>query len=240
MHPKANAIARRARRNLLACTVGVLITATPCAVLAAPVKLDTPAKQFSYAIGLQIGARLKTQEFTDLDPAAIAEAMQDVFAGRKPRLSREQMRAAAQAYEKIAQARQTRIAEANAKAEKVFLAKYGKRPGVIVLPSGIEYRVLKAGTGKKPGADSSVTVDYRGRLMNGTEFDSSYKRGKPTTFQISKVIKGWQEVLPLMKVGAEWEVVIPSKLAYGEHGAGGVIGPNQPLIFDIHLLKINS
>lgn len=220
-------------------TATVLVLASGGIARAGDVQLDTAVQRFSYAIGTQIGHRLKSQKLDDLDAAAIGAAIGDVLAGRAPRLKPEEMRAAAAEYQKTMAARITKEAAANKAAEKAFLAQNKDKDGVVTLPSGLQYKVLKAGTGKQPAADGEVTVNYRGRLLDGTVFDSSYKRGKPVDLHIAQVIKGWQEALPLMKEGAKWEVYIPSALAYGERGAGGVIGPDQMLIFQIELLKVH-
>ena len=120
-----------------------------------------------------------------------------------------------------------------------FLAENAQREGVIERPSGLQYRVLKEGTGVRPGVRDQVTVHYRGRLIDGTEFDSSYKRGKPATFQLNRVISGWTEGLALMREGATWVLFIPPELAYGERGSGQTIGPNETLIFEVELIKVN-
>ena len=136
------------------------------------------------------------------------------------------------------------MAERGAQGEKAkqagekFLAENKTKPGVKTLDDGIQYKIIKEGTGKKPTAESSVVAHYRGTLIDGTEFDSSYKRGEPATFPLNGVIKGWQEVLPMMADGSEWQVYIPSELAYGSRGAGANIGPNETLIFDIELIDV--
>jgi len=120
----------------------------------------------------------------------------------------------------------------------LFLAENAKKGGVVVLPSGLQYKIIKAGNGRKPKATDEVTTHYRGTLIDGTEFDSSYKRGQPTSFPVNGVIAGWTEALQLMPVGSKWQLFIPSNLAYGERGSGGVIGPNGALVFDIELIAI--
>jgi FKBP-type peptidyl-prolyl cis-trans isomerase FklB len=130
--------------------------------------------------------------------------------------------------------------EKNKKEGEAYLAENQKKEGVITLPSGLQYKVIKPGTGKKPKAEDMVTVHYRGTLVGGTEFDSSYRHGKPASFPANRVIPGWTEVLQLMEEGAKWEVFIPSKLAYGEQGAGNEIGPNATLIFEIELISVQE
>jgi FKBP-type peptidyl-prolyl cis-trans isomerase FklB len=142
------------------------------------------------------------------------------------------------AMQQRAQQQQAEQAKKNKAAGEAFLKANKEKEGVIELPSGLQYKVIQQGKGKIPTADDTVVVNYRGTLTDGTEFDSSYKRNEPVTFKVDKVIPGWQEVLKLMPVGSKWEVVIPSKLAYGEQGAGRFIGPNETLIFDVELLKI--
>lgn len=132
------------------------------------------------------------------------------------------------------------VASKNLAAGQAFLAKNKTQPGVTVLPSGLQYKILKQSSGAKPNASSIVTVNYEGKLINGTVFDSSYQRGEPATFPLSNVIPGWQEALQMMPVGSIWEIVIPPQLAYGSRGAGNAIGPNETLIFKVHLLKIDS
>jgi FKBP-type peptidyl-prolyl cis-trans isomerase FklB len=130
-----------------------------------------------------------------------------------------------------------KAAEKNKKDGAAFLAENKKKEGVVTLPSGLQYKIITQGTGNTPKATDTVTVNYRGSLVDGTEFDSSYKRGQPATFPVNGVIKGWTEALQLMKEGAKWQLFIPSDLAYGEKGAGNVIGPNATLIFDVELIS---
>ena len=132
------------------------------------------------------------------------------------------------------------LGEKNKKEGEVFLAENKKKEGVTTLPSGLQYKVIKAGTGKKPKSTDTVTVNYRGTLIDGTEFDSSYRRGEPASFGVSGVIPGWTEAMQLMQEGAKWQVVVPPNLAYGEKGAGPNIGPNATLIFEIELISIQE
>lgn len=206
---------------------------------AAAQALDTDARRLSYTIGMQIGTSLK-RDALELDEGAFAAGVADAMAGRDPRLSEGEMQAAVETHQQAqATAAQATAEENRVKGEK-FLAEYGKREGVISLPSGIRYRVLTAAEGKQPVAADTVLAHYKGTFIDGREFDSSYKRGEPASFPVSGVIQGWQEVLPLMSVGAKWEVVIPANLAYGERGAGGVIGPNETLMFEIELVDIKK
>lgn len=200
--------------------------------------IKTDDQKFSYAIGFQIGQNLKNQGLADVDVKALSQAVSDVLQGKDLKLSMEEMQQAVQAKQsKMMAARDAEGEKAKVAGEK-FLAENKSKPGVKTLDSGIQYKVITEGKGAKPTAESSVVAHYRGTLINGTEFDSSYKRGEPATFPLNGVIKGWQEVLPLMATGSKWQVFIPSELAYGTRGAGADIGPNETLIFDIELVEV--
>ena len=201
-------------------------------------RLESTLQRLSYMVGLQIGQSLRGQGLNEIDAAALAVALEDVYADRPPRLTLEQMQAAQAAYQAESAARQGRQAEANLAAGRAFLAENAANEGVVQTPEGLQYRILRAGEGATPTAEDRVVVHYRGRLLDGTEFDSSYGRGEPTEFMLGAVIQGWQAALQLMPVGSHWEVWIPAELAYGERGAGGAIGPNQALHFEIELLEI--
>lgn len=197
----------------------------------------------SYSIGLNIGKSMK-QEGLDINPDALAAAMKDVFAGAKPQLTDEQVQQVMQDFQKKMMAKQMAAREEGLTKNKgegeKFLADNKKKEGVKTTASGLQYKVIKDGTGKTPKATDTVKTHYRGTLINGTEFDSSYKRGEPAEFPVNGVIKGWTEALQLMKEGAKWQLFIPSELAYGERGAGKDIGPNSTLIFDIELLSVKA
>lgn len=197
----------------------------------------------SYAIGLNIGKSMK-KEGLEINPDALAAAMKDVFADAKAQLTDEEVQTVMQDFQKKMMAKQMAAREEGlgknkAEGEK-FLADNKKKEGVKTTASGLQYKVIKDGTGKTPKATDTVKTHYRGTLINGTEFDSSYKRGEPAEFPVNGVIKGWTEALQLMKEGAKWQLFIPSELAYGERGAGGDIGPNSTLIFDIELLSVKA
>ncbi len=199
----------------------------------------TAKEKYSYAIGFQIGNGLK-RDNADVDVEAIKQGIKDVLSGSETKVSMEEMQAAVMEMQKVQQ--EARQAEGE-KAKKVgadFLAANAKKKGIKTLKSGIQYKVVKEGKGAKPTASDSVVAHYKGTLIDGTEFDSSYKRGQPATFGVGQVIKGWQEVLPLMATGSKWQVFIPSDLAYGPRGAGANIGPNETLIFDIELLEVKA
>lgn len=200
--------------------------------------ISSEQQKFSYAVGYQIGQSLQRQGVS-LDHGAFAQAVQDVLAGAEPRLSLAEMEAALQKHQQTANERKAAVASQNAKSGQEFLAKNKSAKGVVERESGLQYQVLQEGTGKNPSPTSEVTVHYRGTLLNGQEFDSSYARGEPATFPVNGVILGWQEALPLMAEGAKWKLFIPSDLAYGEQGAGGVIGPNEVLVFEVELLQVH-
>jgi FKBP-type peptidyl-prolyl cis-trans isomerase FklB len=200
-------------------------------------ELETDTQKLSYIIGYQFGHSMQ-QQGIDLDKKTLMLAIEDALNKAPSRLSPEQAKEVMGAMQQRAQQQQAEQAEKNKAAGEAFLKANKEKEGVTELPSGLQYKIIQQGKGKTPTADDTVVVNYRGTLTNGTEFDSSYKRNEPVTFKVDKVIPGWQEALKLMPVGSKWEVVIPSKLAYGEQGAGRFIGPNETLIFDIELLKI--
>ncbi len=194
-----------------------------------------------YSLGADIGRMLK-QQGLEVDAKAFARGFADAMAGGPLALGEEEMRQVLQAFQQQAMAQQQvrrhQEAAANRKAADAFLAENRSKPGVVVLPSGLQYKVLVAGNGPRPKESDTVKVHYRGTLVDGTEFDSSYRRGEPITFPVNGVIKGWSQALQLMPVGSKWQLVIPPELAYGEQGAGRVIGPNQALVFEVELLGI--
>jgi len=196
-----------------------------------------------YAIGTQIGKQLSpTKE--SINQKALVMGIQDALAAKKLQLSEEEIKATMQEFGQKMQAEAMKKAKAsleiNKKEGETFLAANKAKEGVVTLESGLQYKIIKAGTGKSPKLTDTVETNYEGTLINGTVFDSSYKRGQSVSFPVNKVIKGWTEALQLMKEGAQWELYIPSDLAYGEQGAGGAIEPNSTLIFKIELLKVKS
>ncbi|MDQ3564269.1 MAG: FKBP-type peptidyl-prolyl cis-trans isomerase [Pseudomonadota bacterium] len=202
------------------------------------VKLDTDREKLSYAIGVQVAQSLASQE-VDLDARAFSLAIEDMIAGREPRIPREEFQALLEKQRATMLKAQQEKSKKNLEESKAFLTANRKKEGVKELPSGLQYRVVKDGAGDQPKSTDTVSVHYRGTLIDGREFDSSTRAGQPAVFQVNGVIKGWQEALPLMKTGAKWQLFIPPGLAYGERGAGGAIGPNETLIFDIDLLAVN-
>jgi FKBP-type peptidyl-prolyl cis-trans isomerase FklB len=201
--------------------------------------LKSQKDKVSYIIGMEIGNNLKKQAI-DIDSNILARGVKDILSGAKPLLTEQEVQEIMIAFQKEMMAKQSEVAKKNKAEGETFLAENKKKEGVKTLSSGLQYKVIKAGTGKKPKSNDTVTVHYRGTLINGAEFDSSYKRGQPTTFPVSKVIPGWTEALQLMEVGAKWQLFIPSSLAYGEQGAGGDIGPNATLIFEVELVSIQE
>lgn len=201
--------------------------------------LKNDKQKFSYTVGFQLGQNLKRQNL-DVDSKIVAQGMQNALSGSAPKLSPDEMRASIEAYQKKEQGKTEALAKKNLEASQAFLEANKKKPGVVALPSGLQYKIVTEGKGQQPKATDTVVAHYRGTLINGKEFDSSYKRNEPATFPVAGVIKGWQEVLPLMKEGAKWQIYIPPELAYGAQGAGGAIGPNEALIFDIELLSVKK
>ncbi len=195
----------------------------------------------SYGFGYQFGQNLKSQG-VDLNLDIYTSGIRDALGGKEPRMSQEEIREAiAEVQKRVMASRQKEWkekAEKNLAENKAFLEENKKKEGIKTLPSGLQYKVITEGSGKTPKATDTVTVHYRGTLINGSEFDSSYKKGQPTTFQVNGVIRGWGEALQLMKGGSKWQLFIPPELAYGERGAGGQIPPNSTLIFEVELISV--
>ena len=210
---------------------------------AAPPPLVTQKDKFSYALGMNLGTTLHRQS-VPVDPNILARGLRDALAGGKTQLTEDQAKAAlmeVQSEMRKKQQEEMQQAGANNKKEgEAFLAANKSKEGIVTLPSGLQYKILTQGTGPKPTAADSVVCNYRGTLLDGTEFDSSYKRGEPATFPVSGVIKGWTEALQLMPVGSKWQLFIPSELAYGERAPGPEIGPDSTLVFEVELLKIQD
>src|SRR5579863_8125307 len=222
-------------------------TAAKAATAAPALVLKTAKQKRSYAIGADIGkkvgAQLKSQS-VDLDPAMVARGMRDALSGAKPAMTDDEVRTTLTELRTQLQQKQAAITkEASDKNKQIgdaFLAANKVKEGVTTLPSGLQYKILKEGNGKKPAASDTVVCNYRGTLIDGTEFDSSNKHGGPATFPVSGVIKGWTEALQLMSVGSKWQLFIPADLAYGDRGAGGNIGPGATLIFEVELVSIQD
>lgn len=196
------------------------------------IKMDS----ISYSLGILVAQNLKSQGFNQLDANSLAKGLSE---GLNPAISTSDLEQANSIVQNYVMKQKEQAGGANLEAGRKFLAENGQRSGVVTLPSGLQYEVLKAGTGATPKATDKVTVHYHGTLLDGTVFDSSVQRNKPATFPVNGVIKGWTEALQLMKVGDKWKLFIPTELAYGSRGAGGDIGPNAALIFEVELIGVN-
>ena len=201
------------------------------------VELETTNQKYSYTMGVKIGQMLRGQVSGELDIEAFSAAVAESLNGQKPRLSPKEMQLVMQQNFKEQEAKRAKLAEQNEEKGKTFLAANALKQGVTTLDNGMQYKVTKAGTGASPTAEQKVEVHYRGRLIDGTEFDSSYSRGKPAQFNLNGVIPGFREAITRMKPGAQWVVYVPADLAYGKKGAGNSIGPNETLIFEIEYLR---
>ncbi|HVF36258.1 MAG TPA: FKBP-type peptidyl-prolyl cis-trans isomerase [Candidatus Saccharimonadia bacterium] len=229
----------------LAASSAVLAQGTPAPAAPAARPAAAPAgpidkNKLSYAIGYEIGSDF-VEKNMQVDLNTVIRAIQDGYAKRNPTVPEAEMR------QVLGAMREKMIGEAKVKYEQIarenktksdrFLAENKAKKGIVVLPSGIQYRVIEEGNGRRATATSEVTVHYRGSLSNGFEFDSSFARGQPASFKVNTVIDGWKEVLPLMKIGDHWQVFLPPEKAYGMRGQGP-IGPNEPLVFDIKLIDV--
>jgi FKBP-type peptidyl-prolyl cis-trans isomerase FklB len=198
--------------------------------------------RISYALGLSMGNNFRASGIEKINVQDFADGVAAVFDGLEPKMTYDEAKAEIQSFfgemEKKQQEAAAKMAEANSAAGEAFLLENGKRVEVKTTPSGLQYEVLVDGDGPQPTAEDRVEVHYTGKLIDGTVFDSSVDRGMPATFGVTQVIPGWVEALQLMKAGSKWRLFIPSALAYGPQGAGGIIGPNQTLIFDVELLKV--
>jgi FKBP-type peptidyl-prolyl cis-trans isomerase FklB len=198
---------------------------------------ESDSEKYSYAMGMRYGQMLRGQMPGDIDLPIFTQAINDVLSGRESKLDPQEMQKAISAYIKQQQAKLEQLAEENLANGKKFRDANAQKEGVVTLDNGLQYKVLTAGDGKSPTAEQKVEVHYRGRLINGKEFDSSHKRGKPAQFSLNGVVPGFREAITRMKPGAKWEVVIPPELGYGKKGSRGAIGPNETLIFEIEYLK---
>lgn len=222
---------------------GMMLMAST-ALAAETSKLTTPKDKASYAIGMDMAYSLKKNS-VDVNPDVLGKAVKDVLTGQKTQLTDQEAKATLLVLQKEMQGKlQEKMkvqGEKNKKEGATFLAENMKKEGVKTLPSGLQYKVITEGKGKSPNATDSVTIQYTGNLIDGTEFDSTSKRGQAATLAVKDVIKGWTEALQLMKVGSKWRIFLPSNLAYGEAGTpGGPVGPNATLIFDVELVSVQS
>jgi len=205
-------------------------------------KLETQNDKVSYSIGLNVGKNLSRDSIA-IVPEAFLRGVMDATADSAHRLMTDkEVQETITAFQKTFQTKQMESAkpagEKNKREGEIFLAANAKKPGVVTLPSGLQYKVITEGKGKTPTAASKFTAQYSGKLLDGTEFDNSYKRGQPAVFTLDRVIKGWGEALLRMKAGSKWELYVPASLAYGENGAGTVIPPNATLLFEIELISV--
>ena len=204
----------------------------------ADTELKTEQEKLSYALGIYFSQGI-IQQNIDLDNAAFLQAIEDSLNQSEPKMSRTEIQDALDRYQKKVVAERNNIAAINKSAGEKFLEENAKKEGVVTLDSGLQYKIIKKGNGESPTINSNVKVHYHGTHIDGKVFDSSYERGEPISLSLNQVIKGWQEAVPLMKVGSKWQIYVPAELAYGERGAGGSIQPNETLVFDIELLGIN-
>lgn len=202
--------------------------------------LSTEKGKLSYAVGWDLGSDIARRS-TDFDVEALIQAIRDTAAGADPKVEPEEMRTLlADLQEKVRQEQLEafqKLAEENRAKSEAFLEENKAKTGIVVMPSGVQYRVIEEGDGPRPQLDSTVRVHYRGSKMDGREFDSSFARGVPEEFTVNAVLKGWQEVLPLMKVGSTWQIFVPPELAFGQRG-NPPVGPNEALMFDLKLIEI--
>lgn len=212
--------------------------------------LKDEKEKLSYSIGADIGTKIRKQSM-DIDPDIMAKGLKDGFSGSETLMTEDEIQETLQAFKQEMMAKQMELqkqmeeknklsADKNKKEGETFLAGNKKKEGVVTLASGLQYKIIRKGTGKSPKETDMVTTHYKGTLIDGSEFDSSYKRGEPVSFPVNGVIAGWTEALQLMKEGSKWQLFIPSDLAYGERGAGNIIGPNSTLIFEVELVSVKE
>jgi len=228
-------------RTWLAVALCAMVAFSGASFAADDPELKSDKEKISYSIGMDIGGNLK-RGAVEVDPDILAKGLKDSYGGGKTLLTEDQARQVIEGFQKTLAAKKAeamkKLSEKNKADGEKFLAENAKKEGVKSLPSGLQYKEITPGNGKSPKATDSVTTHYKGTLIDGTEFDSSYKRGEPATFPVSGVISGWTEALQLMKEGAKWQLFIPPNLAYGERGAGRDIGPNATLIFEVELISV--
>ena len=217
--------------------------AAPAPTPAAGPGLSTEKDKLSYAIGMEMGKGVKAQGL-DVDSNLMIQGLKDAISGGKSLMTEEELRQVITSVQQQIRQKQVQAAQATATENKTkgeaFLAENAKKDGVVALPDGLQYKILTAGQGKKPAETDTVLCNYKGTFLDGTEFDSSARAGKPVPFEVKNVIPGFKEVLQLMPVGSKWQVFVPSSLAYGERGAGNIIGPNATLIFEVELVGIQD
>ena len=232
----------RFRLQLLIASLGIILSAGVCAAGEKPMLSEVKDKE-SYSVGYSFGKMTKNQGI-EYDLELLLNGIRDAYGDKDPRLSQEEMKNILKELEKkiyvSMQKQYQEQAARNLKENDVFLAENSNKEGVITLPSGLQYKIIKEGTGPSPGKNDTVTVNYRGTLINGTEFDSSSSRGKPETLSMQAIIPGWSEALKMMKTGSTWQLFVPPALGYGQRGMERRIPPNSVLIFDMELLSIEK
>ena len=205
--------------------------------------LSTDMDKLSYSVGIDLGKNLKRQGI-EINPTVMAKGIQDGMAGGMTLMTEQEMKDSLSKFQKDLMAKRAAMvdkkAETNKQAGDAFLSTNKTKQGVVTLPSGLQYKIITNAKGVKPAKEDEVTVEYTGRLIDGTVFDSTDKAGKPATFKVSQVIPGWTEALQLMPAGSTWEIYVPSNLAYGPRSVGGPIGPNETLIFSVHLISVKK
>ncbi len=215
----------------------------PAAAAAPAPAFSTQKQKVSYAIGMEMGKGVKAQGI-DVDPTIVMQGLKDALSDAKSQMSEEELRQVITGLQQEIRQKQMQAMEAAAAENKTkgeaYMAANAKKEGVVALPDGVQYKILTAGQGAKPAESDTVLCNYKGTFVDGTEFDSSTQAGKPVPFEVKNVIPGFKEVLQMMPVGSKWQVVIPSSMAYGERGAGNVIGPNSTLVFEIELVSIQA
>ncbi|HHF7346206.1 TPA: FKBP-type peptidyl-prolyl cis-trans isomerase N-terminal domain-containing protein [Legionella feeleii] len=231
-------------RLVAAAVISMAMSTTIAAADAtATTSLNSDMDKLSYSIGADLGKNFKKQGI-EISPAAMAKGLQDGMSGGQLLLTEQQMKDVLNKFQKDLMAKRnaefTKKAEENKAKGEAFMSQNKAKEGVVSLPSGLQYKIIQAGTGAKPAKDDTVTVEYTGKLIDGQVFDSTEKTGKPATFKVSQVIPGWTEALQLMPAGSTWEVYVPAGLAYGPRSVGGPIGPNETLIFKIHLISVKK
>ena len=220
------------------CFFVALITSLISISAFAATEVKTDEQKLSYSMGTYFAMGI-TQQDVKLDVPAFIQAVEDVLNKNEPQISIKEMQDILTKYKETVAAQQSDAIAKNLNAGNAFLAENKKKEGVVVTPTGLQYKILKQGSGAKPAAGSIVTVHYKGTLIDGTVFDSSYDRGQAATLSLGQVIKGWQEAVPMMPTGSTWQIYVPSELAYGDRAASELIGPASTLIFDIELISVN-
>ena len=202
-------------------------------------ELKTDKDKLSYIFGVQVGQGLHA-EGVELEMDAFTAGIKDMLAGNKPQIDQATAKVLVSDYQEKKQQKMAEISAKKLNESATFLANNAKNDDFVTTATGLQYKILEEGKGKSPTSEDKVIAHYTGRLLDGTVFDSSHDRGEPATFPVSGVIKGWQEALPMMKVGGKWQIVVPANLAYADRGVGNLIGPNETLIFDIELVSISK